>query len=86
MTAAPGPDWAERMLSALDSAGLCEADLAALLGETPETVAGWLEGEEEMSGVDLVNALAAARDATGVCPYWIVTGKKWAGGGDRRLH
>ena len=85
MTANARPDWAQRMLEALDSAGLCEADLAALLGETPEWVARWLDGEEEMSGPPFLRALAIVRDNTDVSPYWVVTGQTWVGG-DRRLN
>jgi transcriptional regulator with XRE-family HTH domain len=75
MTAIERPDWADRMRAALDSAGLTEADLAALLGETHETVARWLDGDEEMSGPAFLLALAIVRDKTDVSPYWIVTGQ-----------
>ena len=85
MTTIGRPDWAQRMLSALDSASLCEADLAALLGETPEWVASWLDGDEEMSGPAFLLALAIVRDKADVSPYWIITGQT-APASDRRLN
>ncbi|TLG71827.1 hypothetical protein [Methylocystis sp. B8] len=69
----------------LESAGLAEADLAALLAETPEWVASWLDGNEEMSGPAFLLALAIVRDKTDVSPYWIVTGQS-APASDRRLN
>ena len=79
MTAIDRPEWADRMLSALDSAGLCEADLAALLGETPDDVARFLDGdkfdEDDPIGVHYLDALACVRHVTGVSAYWLVTGK-----------
>ena len=63
------------MRAALESAGLDDDDLAALLGEPPDTVARWLDGDEEMSGPAFLLALAAVRDMTGISPYWVATGK-----------
>jgi hypothetical protein len=74
MTAIERPDWADRMRAALDSAGLCETDLAAFLGVAPDAVAQWLDGEE-IDGVYFLSVLTAVIAKTGVSPYWIVTGQ-----------
>lgn len=68
------PEWARRMLVALERAGLTERDLVRIAGAKQSKIGRWLDGDETQS-FSGIKALVAVSDATGASLHWILTGE-----------
>lgn len=76
MSAQKRPEWAGRVITALERAGLSEADLPEIVGASRAKILRWL-ADGNSPYFSRRDALAKVSKATGATCDWILAGKEF---------